>query len=87
MNNSVGVQIFQGLDYLDGVALYFEFVKPLPSLEQFVHALILAKLQQDVDAFAVFEEVLELAYILVLDGPVDFDLTHKLLFCSAFDEV
>ena len=61
-------------------------MEPLPSLEQFVHALILTKLKEDVDTFTVFEEVLKLAYILIFYAPVNFDFTHKLLFCSTFDK-
>lgn len=45
--------------------------------------MVLAKFKQDVDIFAIFEEVLEVAHISVLDTSMDFDLTHKLLFGSA----
>jgi hypothetical protein len=30
--------------------------------------------------------MLELYYVLVMDGPMDFDLTHELLFCPALSE-
>jgi len=57
-------------------------VKALPSAQKFVEALILAHLQQDIYVIAVLEEVLKLNDVLVLDGPVDFNLTHQLLFCA-----
>lgn len=57
-------------------------MKALPSAQKFVEALILAHLQQDIYVIAVLEEVLELDDVLVLDGPVDFNLTHQLLFCT-----
>lgn len=45
--------------------------------------MVLAKFKQDVDIFAIFEKVLEVAHISVLDTSMDFDLTHQLLFGSA----
>ena len=76
MNNSVTVQILKCRNDLGGVALDFEFVQPLPPLEQLVKGLVLAQLQEDVDVLAVLEEVLEVAHIHVVDAPVDLDLAH-----------
>ena len=80
MNYSVSVEILQSIDDLHRVRLYFQLMKALPSAQKFVEALILADLKQDIYVFAVLEEVLELDDVLVLDGPVNFNLTHQLLF-------
>ena len=82
MNYSVSVEILQSIDDLHRVRLYFQLVKALPSAQKFVEALILADLKQDIYVVAVLEEVLELDDVLVLDGPVNFNLTHQLLFCT-----
>ena len=82
MNYSVSVEILQSIDDLHRVRLYFQLVKALPSAQKFVEALILADLKQDIHVVAVLEEVLELDDVLVLDGPVNFNLTHQLLFCT-----
>jgi hypothetical protein len=82
MNYSVCMEILQRIDDLHRVRLHFQLMKALPSAQKFVEALILAHLQQDIYVIAVLEEVLELDDVLVLDGPVDFNLTHQLLFCA-----
>ena len=82
MNYSVSVEILQSIYDLHRVRLYFQLVKALPSAQKFVEALILADLKQDIYVVAVLEEVLELDDVLVLDGPVNFNLTHQLLFCT-----
>jgi hypothetical protein len=38
-----------------------------------------AELQEDIDIFMVFEEVVEAHDVLVDQGPVDFDLGKQLL--------
>ena len=76
MNYSVSVEILQSIDNLHRVRLHFQFMKTLPSAQKFVEALILADLKQDIYVVAVLEEVLELDDVLVLDGPVNFNLTH-----------
>ena len=76
MNNSVGMQVLKGHNDLHCIALNFEFMKSFPSLKELIHTLVLAQLKKDVDVFAVFKEMLEVTYIVVLDTPVDFDLAH-----------
>ena len=76
MNYSVSVEILQSIDNLHRVRLHFQFMKTLPSAQKFVEALIWADLKQDIYVVAVLEEVLELDDVLVLDGPVNFNLTH-----------
>ena len=76
VNNAVLVQILQSIHDLQCVALHLEFVQSFPALEQVVQRLILANFQQDVNIFRVLEEMLELADVLVLETPVNFDFTH-----------
>ena len=77
------VQVFQSVDNLERIALDLEFVQPLPPLEQFVHALVVAELEQNVDVLGVLEEVVELGDVLVLHRSVDLDFTHQLLLGPA----
>ena len=86
MNDSMRVKILQSTNDLDRVALNFELMKALASLEQLIHALVLAEFEQDVYIFTVFEEMLEVAHILMLDTSVDLDLTHQLLFSPTFSQ-
>ena len=65
VDDPVGVKVFEGVDDLHGVALDFQLVEPLSPLQQFVHTLVVAELQQDVNIFTVFEEMHELSHILV----------------------
>lgn len=83
MDNAMRVQVLQSVDYLCSITLNFQFVKSFSTFKQFVHALVLAKFEQDVDILTVLEEVLEVADIGVLDAPVDLDFTHELLFGAA----
>ena len=82
MNYSVSMEIFESINYLHGVALHFNFMKTLSSSQKFIQTLILTQLEQNVDIISIFKEMLELNNVLMLNGPVNFDLTHKLLFCS-----
>ena len=78
----MGVKVFKGVDNLTGIALDFYLVEPLSSSKKLIHALVVTELKEDVDILLVFEEVLELYNVLVLDRSVDLDLTHELLLCS-----
>jgi hypothetical protein len=49
------------------------------AFEQFVHTLVLTQFEQNVDVFCVFEEVLELANMLVFNAAMNLDFTHQLL--------
>ena len=66
MDNAVGVEVSQSIDDLQSVALDFELMQSFPSLQQLIHALVVAQLQQNVDVLAIFEEVHELGHVLVL---------------------
>lgn len=83
MDDSVLVQELQSAYDLVRVALDLELVQTFAPLQQFIETLVLAELEKDVDALAVFEEMCELRDVLVLDGSVNFDLTHQLLLGAA----
>ena len=86
VDDAVGMEVLESVDDLDRVTLNLQFVQPLPPLQQLIHALVLAQLQKNVDIFGIFEEVLELTNMVVLDAPVDFDFAHKLLLCATLCE-
>ena len=84
MDDSVLVKVLQGINDLRSVALNFQLVEALTPFEELVHALILAKLEEDVYVLAVLEEVLEVAHVVMLDTSMNLDLAHELLFGAAF---
>ena len=86
MDDPVRVQILQSKDNLLSIALHLELVQSFPSLEQFIHTLILAQLEQDVDILCVFKEMLKETNMRMLDSSMNLDLTHQLLFCSALGQ-
>lgn len=61
------VQVLEGMDDLHCVTLNFQLVKTLPSSEKFIHALVVAQLKQNVDVLSIFEEMLELDNVLMMD--------------------
>mmetsp|Transcript_23065 Transcript_23065/g.30686 ORF Transcript_23065/g.30686 Transcript_23065/m.30686 type:complete len:116 (-) Transcript_23065:289-636(-) len=79
MDDPVRVQVLQRINDLHCVALNFELVESLSALQQLIHRLVLAKLQQDVHILTIFEKVLEVAHMRVLDTAMNLDLTHELL--------
>ena len=83
MNYAMLVQVLQSVDDLGSVTLHFEFMKAFSTLEQFVHTLVLAELQENVDILAVLKKVLKVAHISMFDAAVDFDLTHQFLLGPA----
>ena len=84
MDDSVLVKVLQGINDLRSVALNFQLVEALTPFEELVHALILAKLEEDVYVLAVLEEVLEVAHVVMLDTSMNLDLAHELLFGATF---
>ena len=83
MDNTVRVQVLEGVDDLLGVAFDLQFMQPLSALQEFIHALVLAQLQQDIHIFTVFEKMKELSHICMLNRPMNFDFAHQLLLCPA----
>jgi hypothetical protein len=57
-------------------------VKALSAAQKFIQSLILAKLQQYIDIFSVFKEMLETHNMVLVQATMDFDLGHKLLLGS-----
>ena len=86
MNNSMSMQILESIDNLHCVALHFNFMKTFSSSQKFIQTLILTQLEENIDIISVFKEMLELNNVLMLNGPVNFDLTHKLLFCPTLSK-
>lgn len=76
MDNSVRMQVLQSGNDLICIALDFELIQTFTPLQQFVETLVLTKLEKDVDAFAVFEEMCELSNVRVLDRTMNLDLAH-----------
>ena len=61
-------------------------MESLAALKQLVHALVLAQLEKDVNVLTVFEEVLEVAHIIVFNAAVNLYLAHKFLLGSALGQ-
>lgn len=61
----VSMHVLQSRNNLHCVALDFEFMKSLPSSEEFIHGLAGAEFKQNVNIFVVFKEVLKPNYVLV----------------------
>ena len=76
------VKVFYWWANLIKVALNFNFVKALSAAQKFIQSLILAKLQQYIDIFSVFKEMLETHNMVLVQATMDFDLGHKLLLGS-----
>ena len=86
MNDSVGMQVLDGIAELQNVALNFEFDESLSSSKKLVERLTLTELKQNVNIFSIFEEVLKSHYVLVMKRTMNFDLTHQFLFGSRFGQ-
>lgn len=67
VDNSVGVKVLERVDYLDNVTLDLEFHESLSSFDEFVESLVGTKFKQDVDIFGVFEDMLELDDVDVVE--------------------
>ena len=79
MDDSVTVQVLDGIANLDNVALHLELVQSLSSSQKLVERRRRAHFEQDVHVLGVFEEVLEADDILVMQTAMNLDLTHELL--------
>ena len=80
---TVRVQVLERMDDLLSVALDFELMQALTPLQELIHTLVLAELEEDVHIFAVLEEMQELGHVRMLDRPVNFDFAHELLLGPA----
>lgn len=87
MDDVDAVHVSDGVKELLHVVLDLRLRESLPSLDHFVHGLVLAQLEEDVAVDLVLEEVLVLADVVVLEAAVDLDLGLQLLPCPGLDEV
>lgn len=83
MDDSVGVQVFESINDLHSIAFDLELMKSLPSLQQFIHTLVMTKLEKNVHIFTVFKKVHKLSNIGVFYTSVNLNFGHQLLFGSA----
>ena len=70
------VQILQGRDDLSQIALNFEFNQSFSSFDELIQSLVGTDLKEDVNVFVVFEDVLKLYNMLVVQRLVDFDFRN-----------
>ena len=86
MNNPMRVQVLESLDDLQSVTLYLELMETLAPLQQLIHTLILTELKENIHILWVLKEMLKQTNMIVLDRPMNLDLTHKLLLGSALSQ-
>lgn len=86
MDHSVAVEVLDGVADLDDIVLDFKLMEPLPPPDEILKRLVLAQLKNDVHVLLVFEKVLKADDILVVEGPVYFDLRHQRLLGPAFPQ-
>lgn len=77
------MQVLKSINDLHSIALHLEFMKSLPPLEQLVHTLVMAKLQQNINVVAIFEKMHKLSNVDMFHRSMNLDLTHQLLLGSA----
>ena len=82
MDDTVRVQVLQGVNDLHSVTLHLQLMQSLPALQQLIHRLVVAEFKKDVHILTILEEVLEVAHMGVLDTAMNLDLTHQLLLSS-----
>mmetsp|Transcript_50512 Transcript_50512/g.60914 ORF Transcript_50512/g.60914 Transcript_50512/m.60914 type:complete len:257 (+) Transcript_50512:735-1505(+) len=87
MNYIVRMHVFESLNHLVHKIHHFQLRKSLAPFDQFVQGLICAQLQQNIAVRAIFEEMLNVAYVLVLQRPMDLDLGLELLKCFQLHQV
>ena len=80
------MKIFQSTYDLHSVALDFELVESFPSFKKLVETLVMAQLKQYINVFSIFEEMLELYHMLMLNTSMDLNFTHQLLFSATFSK-
>lgn len=84
VNDPVRVEVLHSVANLEHIALNLKLNKSLSPPEKLVQRLTLTQLQQNIDVLSIFEEVLEPNNMLVVQGPMDLDLTHQFLFGPRF---
>ena len=74
MDDSLPVSVNETLDELIDVVLGFGLSYSSASFHHLVEGMVAAEFQDDVDIFAVFENVIEKEDVFVFEGFMDFDL-------------
>ena len=82
MNDSVGVQILNGITDLNDIALNLELMQSSSPPQKFIQGLTLTEFQNNIDVLSILEEMLEADNVGVMERSVDLDLTHQLLLGS-----
>ena len=59
VDNSMRMQVFDGITKLCHVALYFQFMESLAPTEELVERLTLAQLKNYINVFSIFKEMLK----------------------------
>jgi len=77
------VQVLESIYNLHGIALDLQLVQSLPPFEELIHALVMAKFEQNVNIVTILKEMHKLRYIDMLNRPMNLDLAHQLLLGSA----
>lgn len=80
MNDAVSMQVLDCITDLYHVVFYFLLYKSLPSPQQFIQRLVLAKLKQNVHVLRIFKIVFKPHYVFVIERAMDLDLAYELLF-------
>ena len=83
MNNIDLMHVLDGLEKLLHEVLDLRLCEALPTFNHFVHGLVLTELKKDVTIHLVFEEMLVLTNVRMLETAVDLNFGLKLLelFC------
>lgn len=86
VDDSICVEVLECLDDLNGVAKGFEFGDALATLDELVEGLMRAEFEENVDVFMIFEDVLELDDVGVMQALVDFDFGYEFLPSTVLHE-
>lgn len=86
MDDSVRMEVLEGSNDLNDVALHLQLVEPLSSSYQLVQRLVGAQLEQDVNVFIVLKEMFEPNDVSVVKRSVDLNLAHEFLLSSALGQ-
>lgn len=81
MDDFLGVDVLDGLDQLVDVVAGLDLVKLLAALNQVCQGLIGADVEHDVHILFVLEVSIEADDVLVIERPVNLNLTSKFLAC------
>lgn len=86
VDDSVTVHVLDCRADLVHVALHLELVQSLTASQQLIQRLVCAQLQQDVNVFSVFKEVLEPDDVVVVQRAMNLDFRHQLRLCTRLSQ-